>query len=247
MYTIRLRLADSFVLYLNANKFNVIDAHNDLESNAYFLFSGKSLDGTICMPFVRYAEPATRISFDIATNSFLQVRLSLPVWETVRHLNEDSASSNFITVENLALRGAYTYCSETVADALDVLEMDVELTDPTCVLFSYYLKHFLSLKNNYLGVHQSHLSSRFFQLWNPLTSSLGHAAAPSNVLDAYVNISTKASPPARKSHSFPYVLLIISNFFLPAFEKFLPSFETLCMLEVPNRPKMWKWKLCSRL
>lgn len=94
-------------------------------------------------------------------------------------------------MESLALRGSYTYFAELSAAVMDVLDLTVELNNATCMLFSFYLKYFLCIKDNYLSSFQSHMDSATFRDWVPGRSSLGHADRPSNVLDAYVRVVSK--------------------------------------------------------
>lgn len=75
MYTLRFQMHEQFSLWLNANTYNVIKDHNSLSANAYYLITGKQLRGVVEMPFVQYASPSTKISFDIASRSPLQMRL----------------------------------------------------------------------------------------------------------------------------------------------------------------------------
>ena len=68
--------------------------------------------------------------------------------------------------------------------------MEVNLHQPCCLLYSYYLKNFLSLKNNYLGVFQNHMPPTMFATWQPGKSSLGHPKSEANTLDASVRVRT---------------------------------------------------------
>lgn len=190
MYTVKIHLKDFDVL-LNANQFNIIEKHNDMDENFYFSLASEQLDAVITLPFVEYSAPSFKVGFDINVPSLLQVRLSVPHWHTLRLMSDEYQHARFIMVEELILNGSYTYFYDKSQDVVDVMDMNVELVNPSCTLFSYYLKHFLSVKNNYLSSFQSHMSPDTFRKWKGGESSLGHEKVVGNAMDAYVRVNTR--------------------------------------------------------
>jgi hypothetical protein len=191
LYTVNFKLINGFQIWLNANQYNVIDVHNSEDDNVYFLLQSKQLDASITIPFVEYNLPHTRVGFDVRTPTPLQVRLSVPTWHSLRFMSrEDLGAVNFISLEELRLFGSYLYFNERSDQVLDVMDMNVELYSPSCMLYSYYLKYFMYLKNNYLSSFQSHMPGIIFRDWVDGVSSLGHPKKISNVMDAYVRVKT---------------------------------------------------------
>ncbi len=191
LYTVKFRLENGFRMMLNANQYNIVDTHNSTEENTYFMLQSAELNATITIPFVEYCLPFTKVGFDVRTPTPLHVRLSVPKWHSLRFMSREPLdSTNFISLDELRLSGSYLYYSEKSPEVLDVMDMTVELHNPSCMLYSYYLKYFLSLKNNYLGVFQSHMSSYTFRDWQEGVSSVGHPKTVGNVMDASVRVIT---------------------------------------------------------
>ncbi len=191
LYAVNLKLVSGFEILLNANQYNVIDVHNSLEDNIYFILQSQQLEASISIPFVEYALPYTRVGFDVRTPTPLHVRMSVPSWHSLRYMSrEEAGSSNFISLEELRLFGSYLYFNEHSDKVLDVMDMTVELHSPSCLLYAYYLKYFLYVKNNYLSSFQSHMPGIVFRDWTEGVSSLGHPKKVGNVMDAYVRVKT---------------------------------------------------------
>jgi hypothetical protein len=191
LYTVKLQLVSGFQIWLNANQYNVVDVHNSPDDNIYFVLQSQQLDACITIPFVEYSLPYTRVGFDVKIPTPLHVRLSVPSWHSLSFMNrEDPEKTNFISLEELRLFGSYLYFNEVSDAVMDVMDMNVELYSPSCLLYAYCLKYFLSVKNNYLSSFQSHMPGIVFRDWVEGVSSLGHPKKEGNVMDAYVRVKT---------------------------------------------------------
>lgn len=137
----------NLVLYLNVNDGNIINKPTDLDDNAYLILKSPLLNSSTCVPIDKFRPPKSAIPFDVcAEEAFLN--LHVPPWNTQASFLK---SMSIGRLENLLVNGSYHYNSITSPATTDTLILNVSGQSPVVNLYSFVIRYFLKLKDNYFG------------------------------------------------------------------------------------------------
>ncbi|KAI9737844.1 MAG: hypothetical protein M1834_009213 [Cirrosporium novae-zelandiae] len=189
-YSINIRFLN-FKLYLNVNDANIIDNPSDLEDNTFVILEGESLEGQVSIPLEKLNPNQNQIGFD-ATGRGMQLRLSLPAWNTQdTFLDEKTVGS----LKLLTLSGYYDYFSQTSTSLTDTLFLDIGGFHPAFTFFGFALRYFMQIKENYFGddVHFKTLEEyqgAFVRVDTPrITEETSQLQKVSNDLDVILSVT----------------------------------------------------------
>ncbi|KAK4126108.1 hypothetical protein N657DRAFT_592204 [Parathielavia appendiculata] len=189
-YHLNLQL-QSVQLFLNLNDANIVNNPTELEDNTYLIISSPLLKSETCIPVDKYRPNENAIPFDIRADT-AAVDLHVPRWNTQAQF---VASREVGRLENLVIDGAYHYHSTTSLANTDTLVLKVSGQSPTARLHGFTIRHFLMLKDNYLGDHIHFRTLEEYQDMLRLKES-----------DPDAELASK--PPPRKSNDLDVILSI---------------------------------------
>eukprot|EP01133_Synstelium_polycarpum_P003736 gene3736-4309_t len=169
----------NYRLFCNVNEQNIINIPNNLEENAHYVFTGPSLKANLLLPYISFQSPKTEITFNVQATK-MALKLILPLYNTIRQHLEDiemeemnesldssmgmprddsthiAGSSQFIASDEFTLNGKYLYYQKVDPSYLDSVVLNITGKNATVKLFGFYIRYFLTLKNNFFG-YTSHI------------------------------------------------------------------------------------------
>ncbi|KAI9609212.1 hypothetical protein KEM48_002919 [Puccinia striiformis f. sp. tritici PST-130] len=158
-YELELKLVD-YELNLHLNDFNIIENFDFMagsDNNTFLLLWGQSLTAKAVIPGDIYRPPISRTSFNVRFDD-LSVKLDYPNWSTQHSFATESALY-CAELGRVALQGYYDANDVIKSEAVDFLDLSLELDDVLFKAFGHLLRLMLNIKENYLGSYH-HFSTQ---------------------------------------------------------------------------------------
>ncbi|KAI8918297.1 hypothetical protein DFJ77DRAFT_289393 [Powellomyces hirtus] len=156
LYKIKLTMTD-FDLHFCVNQNNVINQPNDLSDNSYFVLSGPRIKIDVDLPFLHFEDESTTVSFQVESRK-ARLSMNFPVSHTIGAFMTDRAKE-VGTVGHLAVNGTYRYHRAVSPGAIDGLTINVNASALNFILYGYLVSHLIFFKENYMGEHNSFMTS----------------------------------------------------------------------------------------
>ncbi|KAJ3022828.1 hypothetical protein HKX48_005162 [Thoreauomyces humboldtii] len=155
-YKIKLAMTD-FDLHFCVNQNNVINSPNDLADNTYLILSGPRLRLDFDLPFMMFEAESTIVGFQIESKK-TRVTMSFPKSHTIGSFMTDKARE-VGTAGHLIIAGTYRYHRAVAPGLIDCLAITLEASSVSLVIYGYLVSHLIFFKENYLGEHNSFITS----------------------------------------------------------------------------------------
>ncbi|KAI8820653.1 uncharacterized protein EV422DRAFT_58087 [Fimicolochytrium jonesii] len=182
---------NDFELLLCTNQHNIINQPNDLNDNTYIIINGSRMRLDVTMPFLQFEAESTAVDFQIEARK-LRLRMSFPQSHTIGAFLAEK-DREIGVVGQFGIDGNYLYHRAFDPRSVDSLIMNIETSGVQATMFGFLISHVLFLKENYMGDHNSFITSDEYRsrLADPIkteTNSLKQEAAreKSNLFEAHI-------------------------------------------------------------
>ncbi|KAJ3160450.1 hypothetical protein HDU86_000784 [Geranomyces michiganensis] len=155
-YKLKFTLTD-FDLYFCVNQNNVINQPNALSDNTYFVLSGPRLKLDVDLPFTRFDAESTTVGIQIESRK-ARLNMSFPSSHTIGAFVTEKAKE-VGTIGQLTVSVAYRYHKTAAPGAIDSLTLNVDASAVNFALYGYLISHLIFFKENYMGEHNSFMTS----------------------------------------------------------------------------------------
>ncbi|KAI0074167.1 hypothetical protein K474DRAFT_1774197 [Panus rudis PR-1116 ss-1] len=139
----------SYEINTYVNDHNIIDKPLTKEENALLTLHGPRLYSHAQIPLTKFRPDSTAVAFDIDASS-LQVRLSLPKWNT-HSLFSIPHQNDLGRIGHLHLDGSYRYYADVLPENIDQLRLDFAARDVAYKVVGWSIRHLMILRDNYFG------------------------------------------------------------------------------------------------
>lgn len=200
----------NFKLFLNSNESNIINNPADLDDNQFIILFGKSLEGHVTIPIDVFRPVKNEVFFDVLMHD-LGLNMCLNSRNTVSAF---TGRKDVAILDEATLKGSHAYYSQTASGLTDHLTFFINGKRLTLIMFGFFCRHLVKLKENYFG---EHLHFRTLEEYQELSrgqqlSADGDAKAQqakqSNELDVILCITAEdvqAQLPANMYNATDYV------------------------------------------
>ncbi|VEU19440.1 DEKNAAC100648 [Brettanomyces naardenensis] len=138
---------EDYAIYLNVNERNVVDNPLDHANNVYYSLKGKKLSWNTSVALDTIYRKSTTASYELFTDQFT-LALEAPPWNTISNfMDTPKIGKSF----NFKMVGSYTYYTSVEIDSVDTIVVNCTCEDTTLECYGFFIKYFLSLKENYFG------------------------------------------------------------------------------------------------
>ncbi|KAJ3173047.1 hypothetical protein HDU88_004506 [Geranomyces variabilis] len=156
IYKLKFTLTD-FDMYFCVNQNNVINQPNALTDNTYFVLSGPRMKIDVDLPFTLFDAESTTVGIQVESKK-ARLNMSFPNSHTIGSFVTDKAKE-VGTIGQITVSAAYRYHKTAAPGAIDSLTLNIEASAVNFALYGYLISHLIFFKENYMGEHNSFMTS----------------------------------------------------------------------------------------
>lgn len=159
-----------FNLLMSSNANNIIDIHNDMESNTYMDVKVPHFQVIFSAEYSKYNPETSTLDFDINFFSSKSNPLDTPemLFKLAKNhpLKEslDIENSTFLMARKALIHGKYEYFNKIKKNVLDTFKLDIDINDVSGHINGCYIRLFITWFINYFAYNSKHLTSKEYEM-----------------------------------------------------------------------------------